>query len=321
MGQRLLMNSDAESLCIGEYSDIAVNTMQKLGFSNVINQRFISFNKKNFVYSLHYRDFSFDFVLSTGLEKVAVPAFLVREVERILKPNGIGALLLDVYVYSNNSIDMLRIASPISLLRFSTILHVGVVNNHGLVIFKKNSDSTKIESEDKSSSLYHDDLQEDCKSVNFTKPLIRLMEPLVKERPYEKKSLICQSLRMFLLARRILFMLILVEGPRGTFVYYPELNENLKANVADTEHMDHHYLGEDEEFDLIAWFEETVKNADFVVLQMNAGEVEKKFLKDIYMKMGLYALLMSCFLAVLNENVKGCNLSQRLQPSFETFLH
>lgn len=160
MSQRLLWNSEAESLCIGEYSDIAVSSMQNLGFSNVINHRFISFNKKNFVYSLdHYRDFSFDFVLLKDLEKIAVPALLVLEVERILKPNGVSALLVKVdsdSVYSNNSRDMLRIASPISLLKFSTILHVGFVNNHGLVVFKKNSES-KIESEDKSSSLYHDD--------------------------------------------------------------------------------------------------------------------------------------------------------------------
>jgi hypothetical protein len=90
------------------------------------------------------------------LEKVAVPALLVLEVERILKPNGIGALIL-TGDYSHNSVDMLRIASPISLLRFSSILHVGFVNNnHGLVVFQKSSES-KIASEDKSSSLYHDD--------------------------------------------------------------------------------------------------------------------------------------------------------------------
>ncbi|KAK2455028.1 peptide upstream protein [Trifolium repens] len=159
MDKQLLWNSEAESLCIGEYSDIAVSSMKNLGFSNVINHRFISFNKKNFVYKLdHYREFSFDFVLLNDLEKVAVPgpALLVLEVERILKPNGIGALIL-TGDYSHNSVDMLRIASPISLLRFSSILHVGFVNNnHGLVVFQKSSES-KIASEDKSSSLYHDD--------------------------------------------------------------------------------------------------------------------------------------------------------------------
>jgi hypothetical protein len=33
---------------------------------------------------------------------------------------------------------------------------------------------------------------------------------------------------------------------------------------------------------LVAWFKETVEDADFVVLKMNAGKVEMKFLKDIY---------------------------------------
>jgi hypothetical protein len=53
-------------------------------------------------------------------EEVPVPALLVLEVERVFKPNGTGALILnfDSYgVYSNNSddINMIRIASPISI--------------------------------------------------------------------------------------------------------------------------------------------------------------------------------------------------------------
>ncbi|GAU49461.1 hypothetical protein TSUD_407500 [Trifolium subterraneum] len=315
-GQGLLLNSEAESLCIGEHSDIAVSTMQKLGFSNVINHRFLSFNKKNFVYSLdHYRDFSFDFVFSKDLEKVAVPALLVREVERILKPNGIGALLLNVSsdgVYSNNGLDMFTIASPISLLRFSTILHVGFVNNHGLIVFMKNSES-KLENEEKSSSLKHYDLSEDCKSVKFTKPLINLMEPLVKERPYDKKitylpkfkfvssskkNLVYvnigggndwfpesypinkEDFNVYFVHHDVSFMLSHMRRPRSTFIYCPELNENFEDDVKDNM-VDEYYMGE-EEFDLVAWFEETVENADFVVLMMNAGKVEMKFLKDIY---------------------------------------
>ncbi|GAU49462.1 hypothetical protein TSUD_407510 [Trifolium subterraneum] len=319
-GQGLLLNSEAESLCLGEYSDIAVSTMQKLGFSNVTNHGFLSFNRKYFVYSLdEYRDFSFDFVLSNDYGKVVVPALVVLEVERVLKPNGTGALLLDfdsddVYSNNNDNINMIRIATPISsLLRFSTIVHAGVVNNHGLVVFKKNSES-QIESENKSSSLYHDDLPEDCKSVKFTKPLINLMEPLVKERPYDKKitylprfkdvfsskkNLVYvnigggydwfpesypidkEDFNVYFLHYNFSIMLSHVKGPRVTFVYHPELNANFKANVTDTEHMDH-YLGEDKEFDLVGWFKETVEDADFVVLMMNAGKVEMKFLKDIY---------------------------------------
>ncbi|KAK2455030.1 peptide upstream protein [Trifolium repens] len=322
MGQRLLWrNSEAESLCVGEYSDIAVSTMQKLGFCNITNHQFLSFNKKNLVYKLdHYRDYSFDFVLSNDFGKVPVPALLVLEVERVLKPNGTGALILDFDsygVYSNNSddINMIRIASPISsLLRFSTIVYAGVVNNHGLVVFQKNSES-KIESENKSSSFYHDDLPEDCKSVKFTKPLINLMEPLVKEKPYEKnitylpkfkdvssskKNLVYvnigggydwfpesypidkEDFNVYFLHYNFSIMLSHVKGPRVTFVYHPELNENFKANnVTDAEDMNH-YLGEDKEFDLVAWFKETVEDADFVVLMMNASKVEMKFLKDIY---------------------------------------
>ena len=41
-------------------------------------------------------------------------------------------------------------------------------------------------------------------------------------------------------------------------------------------------LGEEEKFDFLAWFKETVQYADFVVLKMNAGSVELKFLSDIF---------------------------------------
>jgi hypothetical protein len=141
------------------------------------------------------------------------------------------------------------------------------------------------------------------------------MEPLVKEKHYEKnitylpkfkdvfsskKNLVYvnigggydwfpesypidkEDFNVYFLHYNFSIMLSHVKGPRVTFVYHPELNENFKANnVADAEDMNH-YLGEDEEFDLVAWFKETVEDADFVVLMMNARKVEMKFLKDIY---------------------------------------
>lgn len=337
-GERLL-NFEAETLCIGETSNIAVSTLKKLGFSNAINHRVFSFNKKNFVYSLdHHHDESFDFVLSKDLGKVAVPALVVLEVERILKPNGIGALLLDfdsdrVYFDNDDNINMIRYASPISaLLRNSSIVHVSLVNNHGLVVFKKKSESiSETESENRSSLFYHQGLPEDCKSVNFAKQFMNLIEPpLVKETPYEekitylpkfkdvsssKKNLVYVNIgedevgdwfpqsypidkkdfNVYFVHYNTSIMLSHVKGPRVTFVYHPKLNENFedetKVNVGDAD------VEEDKEFDLVAWFKETVENADFVMVKMNiAGKVEMKFLSDIYEK-GLICFVDELFLS------------------------
>lgn len=323
--QQRLMNHSVETLCIGEASNIAVSTLQKLGFSNVINHSFFSFNKKNFVYSLdRYRDDSFDFVLSDDFGKVTIPALLVLEVERILKPNGIGVLLLDFdseSVYSTHNIhniNMIRTASPVSsLLRFSSIVHVGVVNSHGLIVFKKNSKSeseSETESENRRSLFHHETLPEDCRSVNFTKKFMNQMEPLVEERAHQKKitylpkfvnvstykkNLVYVNIgesevndwfpesypidkkdfNVYFVHYNVSVMLSHVKEPRVTFVYHPELNENftLEGEVNDVDE----YM-EEEEFDLVVWFKETVKNADFVVLKMNAGKVEMKFLSDIF---------------------------------------
>ncbi|KEH42250.1 putative S-adenosyl-L-methionine-dependent methyltransferase [Medicago truncatula] len=330
-GERLL-NFEAETLCIGETSNIAVSTLKKLGFTNVINHRVFSFNKKNFVYSLdHHHDESFDFVLSKDLGKVAVPALVVLEVERILKPNGIGALLLDFD--DNDNINMIRYASPISaLLRNSSIVHVSLVNNHGLVVFKKKSESkSETESENRSSLFYHQVLPEDCKSVNFAKQFMNLIEPpLAKETPYQekttylpkfkdvsssKKNLVYVNIvedevgdwfpqsypihkkdfNVYFVHYNTSIMLSHVKGPRVTFVYHPELNENFKdeakVNVGEAD------VKEDEEFDLVAWFKETVENADFVMVKMNiAGKVEMKFLSEIY-KNGVICFVDELFLS------------------------
>ncbi|CAK8571577.1 unnamed protein product [Lathyrus sativus] len=341
--QHRLMNHSVETLCIGEASNIAVSTLQKLGFSNVINHSFFSFNKKNFVYSLdRYRDSSFDFVLSDDFGKVTVPALLVLEVERILKPNGIGVLLLDFdtesesvfSIHNINNINMIRTASPVSsLLRFSSIFHVGVVNNHGLIVFKKNSESEpepEPQSENRRSLFYHEDLPEDCRSVNSTKKFMNLMEPLMKERSYEKKitylpkfvnvstykkNLVYVNIgesevnywfpesypidkkdfNVYFVHYNASVILSHVKEPRVTFVYHPKLNENYNLSLEGEANDVDEYM-EEEEFDLVVWFKETVKNADFVVLKMNAGRVEMKFLYDIY-KNGVMCFVDEMFLS------------------------
>ena len=75
-------------------------------------------------------------------------------------------------------------------------------------------------------------------------------------------------------------LLSYVKRPRVTFIYHPGLAGNI-AHKSGVDGEMEPFLGE-EEFDFLVWFMETVQHADFVVLKMNAGEAEIKFLSDIF---------------------------------------
>ncbi|XP_061374241.1 uncharacterized protein LOC133316499 [Gastrolobium bilobum] len=333
MGKGLL-DCGAKSLCIGEGSDMVVLAMQHLGFSGVSGvhkHRLFSFNMKKIVYMLEYQDSSFDFVFSKDVDKVSVPSLLVLEVERILKPGGIGALLVSA-------------TSVSSLLRSSSVVHVGYVNEFSLVVFKKRSENT-------SSFFYHYGLPADCVSVTFTKPLVELMEPLVEETPlsgYEKsisylpnfvdvssrKRLVYidmgvgellntdvtdwfppsypidqKAFNVYFVHYNTSILLSYVKQPRVSFVYHPGLAGKVEAKAGVDGDLDP-FLGE-EEFDFLDWFKETVQHADFVVLKMNAGKVEMKFLSDIF-ESGAICFVDELFLSCSDSgDVKSKTMSSK----------
>lgn len=324
MGKQFL-NCEASTLCVGEGSSMAVKAMKQLGFSTVsgvYTNRFFTLNTKRIVYELDYQDSSFDFVLSRDLDKVSVPALLVLEVERVLKPNGIGALLVGAESSHHN--DLIRSATPVSsLLRSSSVVHVDSIDDElNLVVFKKRSENV-------TAFFNHHQLSlpADCPSLALTKPLIDLMEPLVSEKPKPSCATSVSYLPKFVdvsTRKRLVYidigvgellnanvsdwflpsypidqkdfnvyfvhyntslMLSYVKRPGITFVYHPGLAGKVAtaADVDDDVEEDEvdPYAGE-EEFDFLAWFKETVQYADFVVLKMNAGEVELKFLSDVF---------------------------------------
>ncbi|PNX78212.1 hypothetical protein L195_g015945 [Trifolium pratense] len=321
MGMQFL-NCEANTLCVGEGSSMAVKAMKQLGFSTVsgvYTNRFFSLKMKRFIYELDYQDCSFDFVLSRDLDKVSVPALLVLEVERVLKPNGIGALLVGAKSSHHN--DLIRSATPVSsLLRSSSVVHVDSIDDElNLVVFKKRSQNA-------TTFFNHNQisLPADCPSLTLTKPLIDLMEPLVSEKPMlvspvsylpkfvdvsARKRLVYidigvgellnanvsdwflpsypidqKDFNVYFVHYNTSIMLSYVKRPGITFVYHPGLAGKVTAEVDDIGDKDEdldHYGGE-EEFDFLAWFKETVQYADFVVLKMNAGEVELKFLSDVF---------------------------------------
>ncbi|KAJ4704878.1 Methyltransferase type [Melia azedarach] len=333
MGLKMLSN-DAHALCVGEGSASSVYALREVGFDNVCGvyrHPFFSLKHRKFVYKLDYEDNSFDFVFSRDLDKVSVPAVLVLEIERVLKPGGVGAMLVGVSSSSPNS--LIRSAAPVSsILKTSSIVHVDHVNGFTLVVFKK-----KIEA---ASYFEQFHLPADCQSLRNNEPFMQFLEPLVEEKPIgfeknivylpkfmdvaSKKRLVYidvgagehlnssvkswflpsypvdhRAFNVYFVDHNTSVMLSYVKRPGITFVYHPDLaGRNDKANPEVFEDLDP-YAG-DEGFDFHLWFKETVRYADFVVLKMNAGEVELRFLMELF-KSGTICFVDELFLRCLDR--------------------
>lgn len=335
MGKRLL-DYTANALCVGEGSASAVYVLRELGFDKTCGAHrnpFFSLKHRKFVYELQYADRSFDFVFSRDLDEVSVPAVLVLEMERILKPGGIGAMLVGVSGLNPNG--LIRSATPVSsLLRSSNVVHVGYVQEYTLVVFKKRID--------KVGYFEQFPLPADCQSVSNNKPFMKLLEPLVEKEemgfekemmaylpnfvdvPSRKKLVYVEigaaerlnsssvanwfipsypvdhkAFNIYFVDHNTSVLLSCVKKPGVTFIYYPGLSaEKVTASISDVEDLDPSV--EDEGFDFLAWFRETVEYADFVVLKMKAGEAELKFLTDLY-ESGVICYVDELFLSCENH--------------------
>lgn len=318
MGKHLL-DYNAKALCVGEGSEPAVLALRDLGFSDargVYRHRFFSLTRKRFVYELDYKDSSFDFVLSRDVDKVSVPALLVLEIERVLSPGGIGAMLVGVSGLRPNS--LIRSATPVSsLLKSSTIVDVGYMQNFTMVVFMKRYENA--------SHFENYALPADCPAITNNAPLIHQIEPLVEEKSMgfenERKNfsylpnlididarkrlvyidigagvhlnsnavnwfppsypLDRKAFDVYFVDHNTSVLLSYVKKPGITFVYHPGLAGN-KATVNLAIDGDIDPPLEDEGFNFLAWFKETVQYADFVVLKLNAGKVEMKFLSELF---------------------------------------
>ncbi|WCJ34580.1 hypothetical protein M5689_015880 [Euphorbia peplus] len=318
-----LLDFSNRALCVGEGSASAVYALRELGFGNACGAHrhpFFSLRQREFVYELQYTDNAFDFVLSRYLDEVPVPALLVLEVERVLKPGGVGAMLVDGDGLNPNG--LIRSATPVSsLLKASNVVHVGHVNGYTLVVFKK-----RIE---KAGYFEQFILPGDCKSVANNRPFIELLEPLMEdnkgmefENEKENKKIaylpsfvnVTDSEKRFVYveigaAERLhsgvskwflpsypldhkdfsvyfvdhntSVLLSRIEKPGVNFVYYPGLAGD-KATVSNYDDEDLDPLEDDDGFDFLAWFKDTVEHADFVVVKMKAGEAELKFLTQLF---------------------------------------
>ncbi|KAF5201580.1 peptide upstream protein [Thalictrum thalictroides] len=131
------------ALIVGKDSIKAVMVMRKLGFREAIGvdrKPCTSMVKKGSIYGLPFKDNSFDFVFSMAMiDGVRVPARMVLEMERVLKPTRVGVVLRRVSG-SVPTRDVMKAAAPVaSYLKFSNIVDVRTLNRTVMVIFKKRS--------------------------------------------------------------------------------------------------------------------------------------------------------------------------------------
>ncbi|KAL6979320.1 hypothetical protein U1Q18_049488 [Sarracenia purpurea var. burkii] len=314
-----LLHSGAKALCVGEGSGFAVSALRELGFFRAfgvdIHPSF-SLLRKRFVYELDYEDNSFDFIFSRALDRVSVPALLVLEIERVLRPGGTGAML--VGGASNfPSGGLIRSAISVSsFLRSSKVLRVCGIGSFTLVIFEKRFDKVAF--------FEHYRLPNECQSIKNNMPFINSMEPITDENSgliattkflylpefvniSSRKRLIyinigagefvnssileClkpfypiepQAVNIYVVDHNTSALSSYVKRPGVTFIYYPGLAGD---RAITTPGSSDEYLSaplEEDEFDFIGWFKRTVEDEDLVVLMMNARAVELRILFELF---------------------------------------
>ncbi|KAL5710089.1 hypothetical protein ACHQM5_020696 [Ranunculus cassubicifolius] len=350
-----LVKTGAKSLCVGEATASAVIALQELGFLSTFGMNrhpVFSFNHKRFIYELEYDENSFDFVFSSDITRVSVPALLVLEIERVMKAGGIGAML--VYTPHLNQGSLIKSAAQVSLfLKSSEVLHVSSVHqSFSLVVFKKNTEWVN--------PFEHYQLPENCPSITKNKPLVKHLEPLVEENHVgiedgfsylskltdttSRKRFIyidigagkfmnsnttnwfltfypvpTRAVEVYVVDHNTTVLSSYVNRPGVTFVYHPGLaGTKVSTNVNP--------VAENQGFDFLAWFRETVSAENFVVLKMNAMGVELQLLHELFESGGICLvdeLFLHCPDSVDGEGIKGadCLVLFRGLRSAGVFVH
>ncbi|XP_074266819.1 uncharacterized protein LOC141590107 [Silene latifolia] len=310
-----LVSYGGKALCIGDESSLAVSTLREMGFSDVDELQkhpFFMLKQKQVVCELDVVDNSYDFVIARDLRKVAIPALLVNEVERVLKPGGVAAMLVGTGSSSRDS--LIRSATSISsFLQSSDIVDVVSLGSFDLVAFKKRPNRLGFFGQYR--------LPENCPSITRSKPLVDKMEPILDEKPKGNDNRISylpsfvdvpskgklvyidmgakeaanfsngnwflpsypidsKAFSAYIVDHDALVLSSHVKSPGVTFIYHPALGGNIKEKT--NSYADAEPLVDDDEFDFLIWFKETVEFADFVVLKMNVGKPEKKFLSELF---------------------------------------
>lgn len=309
MGKKMLNTRD-RALCVGEGSDLNALLLQEMGLSDTLGVRshpFFSLWKKRFVYELGFEDYYFDFVFSRDLDRVSVPALLVLEIERVLRPGGIGAMLFG----TGSSV---RSSTPVSsFLKSSNVVSICGIGSFTLVTFKKRFDNVAL--------FEHYRLPDKCPSITSNKPFMKYIEPLAVNQLGQLESEISylskfmnissrkrvvyinvgagelvnssiteilepnyhvplQALDMYVLDHNASALSLYVQKAGITFVYHPDLVGYTVPGLVSDEELS--APREVDEFEFIHWFKETITESDFVVLMMNARAAELKIVFELY---------------------------------------
>lgn len=309
MGKKMLNTRD-RALCVGEGSDSNALLLQEMGLSDTLGVRshpFFSLWKKRFVYELGFEDYYFDFVFSRDLDRVSVPALLVLEIERVLRPGGIGAMLFG----TGSSV---RSSTPVSsFLKSSNVVSICGIGSFTLVTFKKRFDNVAL--------FEHYRLPDKCPSITSNKPFMKYIEPLAVNQLGQLESEISylskfmnissrkrvvyinvgagelvnssiteilepnyhvplQALDMYVLDHNASALSLYVQKAGITFVYHPDLVGYTVPGLVSDEELS--APREVDEFEFIHWFKETITESDFVVLMMNARAAELKIVFELY---------------------------------------
>nr|DAD20169.1 TPA_asm: hypothetical protein HUJ06_021632 [Nelumbo nucifera] len=233
--------------------------------------------RKSFTYKLEFKDNSFDFVFSRALDRVSVPALLVFDIERVLRPGGVGSVLVDIT--SSNTGGLIKSATPISSFLKSSI------------------------------SLKNYQLPDECPSVSKNKPFMECLELIADENAVgADKNISYLSSFMDISSRNNLIYIDVRAGEsikfriiNGSLSFYPTQSRAFNVYIVDhdTSVLSSYVkkpaitfvtascvrdltLLSDDGFDFLVWFNDTVTAGDFVVLRMNARGIELKLLSELF---------------------------------------
>lgn len=336
-----LLNYGAKALCIGQRSPEAIMALNEMGFSDVHlvhRHPFFTLKHKQVICELDFNDNSFDFVIMRDLNEVSVPALFVNEVERILKPGGVAAMLVGVQGSSHDG--LIRAATSVSsFLKSSTVVHMVSLGSFSLVAIKKRANELV--------PFEGYRLPTNCPSIKRNKQFMNNLEVLVEKKLQGNDRTIAYLPRFanvpnignlvyidmgvkeaanfsgsnwflpsYPIESRVFSIYIVdhdalvlsshVKSPGVTFIYHPALAENASLEKMHTIDDEEVLLGEDE-FDFFVWFKETVEVADFAVLKMNMGKSEMNFLSKLF-ESGVICFVDELFLHCpeSDHNVAGC---------------
>lgn len=122
------LSPGGRALCVGPGSGAAAAAARRLGFRTAAVAA-----PAAACCGLPFAAASFDLAFSAALDRARVPARVVLEMERVLRPGRVGAVLQLV-----SGPSLMKAAAPVAtLLRFSEVIGARAVNGSAMVVFKK----------------------------------------------------------------------------------------------------------------------------------------------------------------------------------------